>query len=138
MPKGVYKHKSGFKRSEECKRRLSEQKLGFRNPMFGKRGEKHHLWKGGKTTNGIYVLVYTPHHPYGRKNGYVYEHRLVVEKIIKRFLKSYEEVHHIDLNKRNNVPKNLMAFRSKRAHRLFERGIGLFRTDIVFDGRKLS
>ena len=28
---------------------LREQKMGAKNPMYGKNGEKHHNWKGGRT-----------------------------------------------------------------------------------------
>ena len=135
MPKGVYEHKSGYKRSAECKEKLSAQKQGCLNPMFGKKGEKHHLWTGGRASNGKYVLIYRPDHPYGRKNGYVYEHRLIVESIIGRVLLPSEETHHRDRNKTNNDPRNLMAFANKTAHRKFERGLHVDSSDIVFDGR---
>lgn len=43
-----------------------------------------------------------------KRNGKkVYEHRLVMEKMIGRELKSNEIVHHIDKNTLNNVPENL-------------------------------
>lgn len=50
-------------------------------------------------------------------NGYVYEHRYVVEKEIGRPLKKSEIVHHIDGNKLNNDISNLMLMtRSEHAH----------------------
>lgn len=48
---------------------------------------------------------------YGR-----HTHRIVAEQILGRPLKPGEVVHHIDRNKRNNNPNNLMVFASQREH----------------------
>lgn len=45
---------------------------------------------------------------YGTVGAYVLEHRLVMAKIIGRPLTSDEFVHHIDFNKSNNDPSNLL------------------------------
>lgn len=45
-----------------------------------------------------------------------HEHRVVAEKILGRKLSAEEVVHHIDGNKRNNSPDNLMVFRNKAEH----------------------
>jgi hypothetical protein len=52
---------------------------------------------------------------YAKRNGR-HEHRVVAEKMIGRPLKPGEVVHHIDRNKRNNNPSNLMVLPSQRAH----------------------
>jgi len=59
-----------------------------------------------ENTNG-YVWVYLPDHPKSMSNGYVYEHRLVVERYIGRFLKDTEQVQHKDGNAHNNIISNL-------------------------------
>ena len=46
----------------------------------------------------------------------VHEHRIVAEKMLGRPLKKGEVVHHIDGDKRNNSPDNLMVFPNQRAH----------------------
>ena len=58
-----------------------------------------------------------------RNNGKTYtkiygkhEHRIVAEKKLGRKLKQGEVVHHIDGNKRNNSPDNLMVFSSQSEH----------------------
>lgn len=48
---------------------------------------------------------------YGR-----HEHRIVAEQMLGRPLKPGEVVHHIDRNKQNNKPENLMVFSSQAEH----------------------
>lgn len=48
---------------------------------------------------------------YGR-----HTHRIVAEELLGRALRPGEVVHHIDGNKRNNTPENLMVFPSQREH----------------------
>jgi hypothetical protein len=62
-------------------------------------------------TNG-YIIVHCPEHPKAMKNGsfegYVYEHVLMAEEILDRSVKEGEVVHHLDENKSNNSPDNLL------------------------------
>ena len=51
-----------------------------------------------------------------RKYMHRHEHRVVAEKILGRPLMPGEVVHHIDGNKRNNKPENLMVFPSQGDH----------------------
>ena len=48
---------------------------------------------------------------YGR-----HEHRIVAEEMLGRKLQKGEVIHHIDGNKRNNRPENLMIFESLSEH----------------------
>lgn len=45
-----------------------------------------------------------------------HEHRIVAEQMLGRPLKIGEVVHHIDRNKQNNSPSNLMIFESQAEH----------------------
>lgn len=66
-------------------------------------------WRGGrKELKSGYVYIYAPNHPYATKQGYVMEHRLVMEKMIGRYLEWYEEVHHDNGQKSQNDPDNLI------------------------------
>jgi len=101
------------------------------------RGAENPAWKGGRTKVGGYVLVRKPGHPFAHKGAsYVCEHRLVVEKIIGRYLQPYEEVHHLG-EKDDNRPHMLMAFANEGAHKKFECGKPVKPEEIIFDGRLL-
>lgn len=74
----------------------------------GRVGDKHPRWRGGRWMTGAgYILAHCPDHPNASKTGYVFEHRLVMEEMLGRYLETDEIVHHIDGNKANNDPDNL-------------------------------
>lgn len=91
-------------------------------PKGAKRGAGNHRWTGGRIlTKGGYVMLYSPGHPYARKcgkgrAGYVFEHRLVMEKKLGRYLRPGEVVHHIDNENANNHPDNLELFQTNADH----------------------
>ena len=66
-----------------------------------------------------YVRIYMPNHPHANISGMVYEHVLVAEKKLGRYLTAEEVVHHIDHNRSNNNPDNLMIFKTKKDHSIF-------------------
>lgn len=73
-------------------------------------GENHPRWKGGrKKDQKGYVLIHAPNHPNSNSNGYIQEHRLIVEGVLGRPLKDSECVHHFDETKDNNENSNLVA-----------------------------
>jgi len=98
------------------KRSKSEQQSGVNSSN----------WKGGKriTTHG-YIEVYCPNHPHASKRKTVYEHQLIAEQKIGRYLKPGEVVHHIDLNKHNNSPNNIIVLTNSqhtKLHDLLKKG----------------
>lgn len=102
--------------SEETKRKMSlAQKGKIRKPSkFGGHTKKR--------PDG-YIAVYLPDHPCANKEGYVMEHRLVMEEHIGRYLRKDESVHHINGKRDDNRIENLMllSFKEHQALHLKER-----------------
>ncbi len=72
------------------------------------RGSNHPMWKGGRKIHDAgYILIWKPEHPFCNNQGYVREHRLVMEQHLGRYLEPIEIVHHIDGNRKNNNISNL-------------------------------
>lgn len=71
----------------------------------------------------MYRDVLYQHHPNARSNGCVFEHVLIAENSLGRYLNDGECVHHIDEDKHNNSPENLMVFRTQSDHARFHSGI---------------
>ncbi len=71
-------------------------------------GKQNGNWKGGRRKNYAgYVYVYSPEHPNRNCDNVVFEHRLVMEQKLGRYLNAGERVHHINEIKDDNCPENL-------------------------------
>ncbi|GAH87912.1 unnamed protein product [marine sediment metagenome] len=79
-------------------------------------GELASRWKGGRLKERNYIIVLKHNHPYCNPNGYVYEHRLVMEKHLGRYLKPRETIHHINGNGYDNRIENLRLFKDGIEH----------------------
>lgn len=86
-------------------------------------GPKNGLWKGGRSvaSNGYVLVRVGTNHPLADTRGYAYEHRLVASRKLGRWLKSTEQVHHINGNKQDNRPENLEVVASFAEHRYHHR-----------------
>ncbi len=91
------------------------QKLRLQQKQITMKGENNPSWKGGKHTSSQgYVSIHKPYHPHARSGGYIFEHRLVMEEHLGRYLLPHEIVHHIDGNRQNNNIKNLFLTTNKK------------------------
>lgn len=110
---------------------------GKKLPQWSGKSSCH--WRGGRIFNNAgYIMVYQPNHPSCDKRKYVFEHRLVVEKQIRRYLKPEETIHHLGI-KTDNRPQMLMAFVNNSAHKKFHGNPNHVKSkEIIFDGRKLT
>lgn len=71
------------------------------------KGKKHYKWKGGRRKRNGYISILSPNHPFADAHGYVFEHRLIMEKHIGRYLKHWEIIHHINGILTDNRIENL-------------------------------
>lgn len=97
--------------SPQTKDKIRKSLLGRK---IGNRYEK--IKKLIRKENG-YILIYSPEHPYKKKNNYVFEHRLIMEKAIGRYLKRGEIIHHRNAIRDDNRIENLELILVGQVHR---------------------
>lgn len=112
-----------FERTESDYKWCKER--GYRNNFCSHKcrvenniGEKHPSWKGGRRYNDMgYVMRYCPQHP---KNiyGYYFEHRIIMEEHLGRYLDSSESIHHINGKKDDNRLENLQVMTNSEHSKL--------------------
>lgn len=89
----------------------------------------HNNWRGPKKQPGHrrvhktkgYVLVYLPDHPRADKVGEVREHRLVAETALGRPIDTKHPIHHVNGDKTDNRPCNLVVCEDTAYHELLHR-----------------
>jgi len=113
-------NKRGTNHSPETLQRISQavRAANRANPDL-RRGKNNSQWAGGRRSRNGYVQIWEPEHPDCDIGGYIFEHRLVMEGLLGRYLLPNEVVHHIDGNKLNNAPENLCLFASNGEHHSF-------------------
>jgi hypothetical protein len=98
---------------------------GDKNPMYGMYGDKNPAWRGGT---------------YVRGDGYITKskkllHRIIVERVLGRKLKSGEIVHHINCDKSDNRNENLLVCRCGY-HRALHEKMGEAWAKMIFGRRE--
>ena len=113
--KGWFKKDHGFwsgkKRPDMVGNSWNKGKAPWNKGIYGTQArENHPQWKGGviNAANG-----------YKRKrigNGYLLEHRVLIEEQLGRKLEKNEVIHHINHNRSDNRLGNLMVFSNHSEH----------------------
>jgi hypothetical protein len=87
---------------------MKTRPAAFCRPCTLEKLERHpENWRGNTTRHKKgYVMVYAPGHP-NSSGGYVFEHRLVMEDHVGRYLLPNENVHHLNGKKDDNRLDNL-------------------------------
>lgn len=91
-------------------------------------GKNNPNWNGGKYICVYgYIHIYKPDHPFVGIRGYIRRNRLVMEKVLGRYLLPAEIVHHKGVkypiksieNKQDDRPINLQLFTNNSEHMKF-------------------
>ena len=86
-----------------------------------------------------YITVNKKDHPRATTSGHVLLHILVAEEKLGRSLRPGETVHHIDHNKMNNSPDNLIVFATSGDHTAYHSGCDIYQIgDVWYAKNKLK
>lgn len=81
---------------------------------------REHKVKGKSTSHWHgYIRLRIPDHPSADSQGYIMEHRYVMEKHLRRYLNRNEVIHHKNGNCADNRLMNLLLFPDNGAHTRF-------------------
>ena len=129
-PRDIKRNKHVFCSKECYLTYLSKRMKGEGNHQYGLKGKSNANWKTDeKITYYGYRKIRALDHPFRDCGDFVFEHRLVAEKYLlteensieidgKRYLKKEYDVHHIDENRLNNDPSNLLVLTKTEHHKL--------------------
>lgn len=110
-------------------KKYRESKLADKNPFYNKKGSEHHSFRKVISDQRGYVRIHAPDWYRGPKSdGYAREH-IVIYCESRRLTKLPDglQVHHLDLDRKNNSPNNLIAL-SAQDHTLLHAWINKLRS----------
>lgn len=100
-------------RIDQSLRRISrvnqEVKLGLRKPG-------HFIDGISKCRDDGYLMIKKPEHHRADNHGYVFIHVLIAEEKLGRLLNDKETVHHINRNRKDNRPENIIVLPTPNDH----------------------
>jgi hypothetical protein len=83
-----------------------------------------------------YISVVCHEHPRSNKKGRIFEHILVAEKKLERFLLPKEVVHHINGIRSDNAPENIYVCSNDAEHKLIHLAIRAYQASGNAEYRK--
>ena len=83
-----------------------------------------------------YITVNRKDHPRATTSGHVLLHILAAEEKLGRHLAPGETVHHLDMNKKNNSPENLIVFATPGDHTAFHNGCDIYKDGDVWKANR--
>jgi hypothetical protein len=115
MNKGCFKKGNQIGKATQFKKGHISWLKGRKSPYSM---EKSFNWKGGRRIKKTgHIEIRKPEHPTSHKDGYILEHRYIMEKFLGRNLKRSEIVHHKNGNRSDNRIENLEIITSIGKHR---------------------
>jgi len=99
----IYKH--DFNKTKSC------------GCLVRRRGEANPRWAGGPSPKAYKRVHGLFDHPRNH-SGRVYEHVVVAEKALGKYLPEGAQVHHVDGDRHNNSPSNLVICQDQKYHHL--------------------
>ena len=95
------------------------------------KGKNHSGWKGGRGLKSGYWTVYMPNHPRTLNNGRVWEHILILEKELERYIDKSEPIHHINFDRQNNNLDNLYLCKNSSKHQEIHNSLNTIAIELI-------
>lgn len=117
LSKGAKKYLSLMAKSPQ-RLKMSIEKINKVNKEVkeGKRLSGRYIDGYLRSREDVYLMIKRKNHLRANKQGYVFEHILVMEKKLKRKIKRHETVHHLNRIRNDNRPENLYLCSTESEH----------------------